>query len=382
VCSSDLCTGIATFACQICTTALVTADSRYTGTGYITYDTANTGTECLVIRKNGTSVLTFNSNSSATFACQVCANAGLISNTLSLSCTSGDDRAMYMSLNCSANYNSGAANTIARSVNSLKFLWYNNCWEIGATRGDDTAIQALVFARQGNTYLAMTCHGIANFACQVCSPSFNSTSTSYLNGLVVSCNVNSNCFTGITVYNGAGGGFEASRAGIAFQAYDWVQSAIWHGRNTASAFAGALVFGTNPSTSNLGVGGVCTRLTIDNNGVATFSCTVCAPTLRATGTVIGGNFITDSGTAAIPYASYATFYTVQNYQNAIYLVTLQLNGYSNYTAFATIIQNDSNLQIANSLSNVASIQVSGLNIQGTNGSGITQSMPWKVIRIG
>jgi hypothetical protein len=248
-------TGIATFACQICTTALVTADSRYTGTGYLTYDTANTGTECFIIRKFGTAVLTFNSNSSATFACQVCvprlqvfntnsivviegtatngegtltiagknssgtsrsaifkydnadiirvatadaipmrfetsdvtrmtisstgiscfscqvcANAGLISNTLSISCNSGDDRAMFMSLNCSANYNSGAANTIARSVSSLKFLWYNNCWEIGATRGDDTAIQALVFARQGNTYLAMTCHGIANFSCQICAP--------------------------------------------------------------------------------------------------------------------------------------------------------------------------------------------------------------------
>ena len=48
----------------------------------------------------------------------------------------------------------------------------------------------------------------------------------------------------------------------------------------------------------------------------------------------------------------------------------------------TIIQNDSNLQIANSLSNVAAIQVSGLNIQGTNGSGVTQSMPYKIIRIG
>jgi hypothetical protein len=362
--------GVSCFANSVQST-----DFRYTNTGYLTYDTANTGTECLVIRKNGTSVLTFNSNSSATFACQVCvprlqvfntnsivviegtatngegtltiagknssgtsrsaifkydnadiirvatadaipmrfetsdvtrmtilstgiscfscqvcANAGLISNTLSIACNSGDDRAMYMSLNCSANYNSGAANTIARSVNSLKFLWYNNCWEIGATRGDDTAIQALVFARQGNTYLAMTCHGIANFACQVCSPSFNSTSTSYLNGLVVSCNVNSNCFTGITVYNGAGGGSEASRAGIAFQAYDWVQSAIWHGRNTAAAFAGALLFGTNPSTSNLGVGGVCTRLTIDNNGVSTFACTVCAPTFK------GGSFLTSTCT--------------------------------------------------------------------------------------
>jgi hypothetical protein len=160
------CAGLAIF-----TNSVQSTDYRYTNTGYLTYDTANTGTECLVIRKNGTAVLTFNSNSSATFANTVCTNAGLISNTLTISCTSGDDRAIYMSLNCSYNYNSGAANTIARSVNSLKFLWYNNCWEIGATRGDDTAIQSLVFARQGSTYLAMTCHGIANFTCQICVPS-------------------------------------------------------------------------------------------------------------------------------------------------------------------------------------------------------------------
>jgi hypothetical protein len=159
------CIGVATF-----TNSVQSTDFRYTNTGFLTYDTANTGTECLVIRKNGTSVLTFNSNSSATFANMVCTNAGLISNTLCVSCNSGDERAMYMALNCSANYNSGTANTIARSVSSLKFLWYNNCWEIGATRGDDIAIQSLVFAKNGSTYLALTCHGIANFSCQVCMP--------------------------------------------------------------------------------------------------------------------------------------------------------------------------------------------------------------------
>ena len=165
--------------------AVQSTDFRYTNTGYLTYDTANTGTECLVIRKNGTSVLTFNSNSSATFANMVCTNAGLISNTLSISCNSGDDRAMYMALNCSANYNSGTANTIARSVSSLKFLWYNNCWEIGATRGDDTAIQSLVFAKNGSTYLALTCHGIANFSCQICAPTMLST---YFSGTCLTLN--------------------------------------------------------------------------------------------------------------------------------------------------------------------------------------------------
>jgi hypothetical protein len=46
--------GISTFACQVCTIALITADLRYTGTGYITYDTSASGTACLIFRQNGT----------------------------------------------------------------------------------------------------------------------------------------------------------------------------------------------------------------------------------------------------------------------------------------------------------------------------------------
>jgi hypothetical protein len=47
-------TGVTTFACQICTTALITTDLRYTGTGYITYDTSASGTSCLIFRQNAT----------------------------------------------------------------------------------------------------------------------------------------------------------------------------------------------------------------------------------------------------------------------------------------------------------------------------------------
>ena len=95
-------------------------------------------------------------------------------------------------------------------------------------------------------------------------------------------------------------------------------------------------------------------------------------------------FITSSGTASISTFSsgFTTFYTVQSNQNAIYLVTLQLNGYSNYTAYATICQNDNSLVIMNQVNNVAYIQVSGLNIQGSQNSGVTQSMPWRIIKIG
>ena len=394
-------TGIATFTCQICTVAAVTADLRYTGTGYITYDTSASGTSCLIFRQNGTEKmrisesgyvavtgnealscvpylqgmsfgwnrtngqgesminwtnagggtscdLTFNFRDSSTlyerlrltstgiacFACSViangdfnirntsfsttgtlnkitwtnlypstynvadigvqldgnyyngaiifrtadadnanvlvermrmesrgvtcfrntvCAGAGMVANTLTISCNSGDDRAMYMSLNCSANYNSGAANTIARSVNSLKFLWYNNCWEIGATRGDDTAIQALVFARQGNTYLAMTCHGIANFTCQVCALGLSLTGAS-------------DAVLNMTAPNST--------------AYITFKNACNSNWGIGASFIGR--------TCNLDIYNFSTSinaLTIGTTGVACFSNTVCSP--RFVGTLSG-----------------------------------------------------------------------------------------------
>jgi hypothetical protein len=105
--------------------------------------------------------------------------------------------------------------------------------------------------------------------------------------------------------------------------------------------------------------------------------------LRVNGGTQASSFNTDSGTTLISTFSvgYTTFYTVSNYQNAIYLVTLQLNGYSNYTAYATICQNDSGLVIMNQVNNVAYIQVSGLNIQGSQNSGASQNMVWKIIKI-
>ena len=72
-----------------------------------------------------------------------------------------------------------------------------------------------------------------------------------------------NSFQGINVNNFGTGG---TRAGISFKCYDWVQSAIWHGRGASAAYNGALVLGTNPNTSDLTVGGVVGRMWILNNG--------------------------------------------------------------------------------------------------------------------
>ena len=73
----------------------------------------------------------------------------------------------------------------------------------------------------------------------------------------------SDTFRGIEVHNND---INNARAGICFKAYDWVQSAIWHGRGTADAYNGALVLGTNPDTTDLTVGGVTGRMWILNNG--------------------------------------------------------------------------------------------------------------------
>jgi hypothetical protein len=145
---------------------------------------------------------------------------------------------------------SGAANTIARSVNSLKFLWYNNCWEIGATRGDDTAIQALVFAKNGSTYLAMTCHGIANFACQVCVKE------------------------AVYVY-GSFPGVKLDRAGTTAQSdINWKDA----GTSVWSIGTAVQAIGSNLDFYNYTLGGNVLKLT--TTGEACFKYTVCSPNFQ------------------------------------------------------------------------------------------------------
>jgi len=73
----------------------------------------------------------------------------------------------------------------------------------------------------------------------------------------------SDVFRGIEVHNN---NTSLARAGISFKCYDWVQSAIWHGRSATAAYGGALVLGTNPDTSDLSVSGVTGRMWILNNG--------------------------------------------------------------------------------------------------------------------
>ena len=79
----------------------------------------------------------------------------------------------------------------------------------------------------------------------------------------VTSNSTSNNFTGGVIRNA---GISGAVAGLAFMAYDWVQGGIWHGRGTTSSKNGALVLGTNPDTSVLGIAGLTGRVFIFNNG--------------------------------------------------------------------------------------------------------------------
>ena len=97
----------------------------------------------------------------------------------------------------------------------------------------------------------------------------------------------SDVFRGIEVHNN---NQSLARAGISFQCYDWVQSAIWHGRSSTAAYGGALVLGTNPNTSDLTVSGVTGRMWILNSGnvgIGTNTPTKQLHLLRTTGDVRG-----------------------------------------------------------------------------------------------
>ena len=152
------------------------------------------------------------------------------------------------------------------------------------------------------------------------------------------------------------GGLDKMSLGFADGAYGWIQT--WGGR----------ALSLNSQGNNVLIG-----TTTDNGN-----------RLQVSGVAQASNFITDSGTASILTFSvgYSVFYTCPSNQNAIYLVTLQLNGFSNYTAYATICQNNNDLVIMNQVNNVAYIRVSGLNIEGSQNSGSTQSMRWRIIKIG
>jgi hypothetical protein len=104
--------------------------------------------------------------------------------------------------------------------------------------------------------------------------------------------------------------------------------------------------------------------------------------LQVSGTTQSSAFITDNGSTSVPWATWTNVYSLVNYNNAVYLFIGYLNGYTNYTCYATILQNDSGTVIANSYNSTLQVQMSGLNIQVYQNSGSTQTIGWRIIRIG
>ena len=265
-----------------------------------------TSTPSVMLRNNGNGPLYLSANGSVIMTISGSGYVGIGTNCptgyLNIStATPGQNEPHIRLTDSSAAGNGGnvyiSADKTGVGYNNLTMLAFSYTFKGGASATD---------------YLTINTSG-------VCASSFLSSAQSSLNGLVVSCNVNSNCFTGITVVNSAGAGSDASRSGIAFQAYDWVQSAIWHGRNTAAAFVGALVFGTNPNTSNLGVGGVCTRLTITNDGTSTFACDLCSKTLTTFGGGLNENYSSTGGGHVNRY--FAAKYIPENTTSAFFKIT-------------------------------------------------------------
>jgi hypothetical protein len=279
-------------------------------TGATTYATIYSNASDLIFENSGSARLTISSTGAACFASSTQAG-GFYANgstTISSPFDTTRTKAYFDASNIDGATLTLVSDSVGRTIRlaATAAATYSGKIDINTSEmniGTNVTLPFSIYTNQ-NSRATISSTGITSFACQVCSPSFNSSASSTLNGLLVSCNVNSNCFTGITVYNGAGAGSEASRAGIAFQAYDWVQSAIWHGRNTAAAFSGALLFGTNPDTTNLTVGGVCTRLKIDNYGIACFSCQTCTPFVVAKGIDVSSGGATNPTDACVGYGMF------------------------------------------------------------------------------
>ena len=141
-----------------------------------------------------------------------------------------------------------AAGRPSISIDTSDTTYTNRIWMIE----NNGPIGSLVFSRNGLDL--MTLNNAGNVGIGTTAPGQK---------LYVSTNEDTDTFKGIMVENWAIGN-TGSRAGIAFKAYDWVQSAIWHARGGANS--GALILGTNPDTADLTVAGVVPRMTIVNSG--------------------------------------------------------------------------------------------------------------------
>ena len=166
---------------------------------------------------------------------------------------------------------------------------------------------------------------------------------------------------------------------------------------TSGDFAGALKFGTRVNG-----GSVTERMRIASNGdltvkgsthtIYTNSSNTISFDINSTrgrfyqalsvdGAITAASTVSESGTTSVPWATWTTVKTLPNYQNAIYLFVGYLNGYINYTTYATILQNDSAAVATNYYSSVLQLQMSGRDIQVYQNSGSTQSIGWKLLKI-
>ena len=101
------------------------------------------------------------------------------------------------------------------------------------------------------------------------------------------------------------------------------------------------------------------------------------------GTTLSNQIRTSQGSTSVPYPGNTTIFTLSSGNFAIYTVYAYLASAGGiYTSYATIVQNDTTLTIANVfLGGACSLSVSGLNVQVSQGSGITQVINWTYLKI-
>ena len=232
-------TGIACFACQVCTISLTTADLRYTGAGFITYDTSLSGTSNLIFRQDATERMRI-----------TCDGYVAVTGNQSLKCVP-----YLQGMSFGWNRSNGQGESMIN--------WTN---QGGGTSCD------LTFNFRNNTTLfeRMRITAAGNLGIGTDAPNY----TLQVNG--------TSCFAGNVAIGGSYCAFALNVHGVTYG----IGGSFWTQNGYGYVNAGATTTGLYPMSDNtiqLRVNNS-TALTINSGGVSCFVSTVCAP-----GIIVGTN---------------------------------------------------------------------------------------------
>jgi len=153
-----------------------------------------------------------------------------------------------------------------------------------------------------------------------------------------------------------------------------IQGTAAKGFTTGGAFN--LGLGTNGSTS---------QVQVDTSGSLLIGATTTAGTINNSVNVVGGVFITASGSTSIPNATATTIVTLPNLGTGVYIVTASIPGAGGASLYAStvLITTQATTSVVSPLHSTAAITftLSGLAVQVTQTAGATYTFAWTVIRL-